>query len=164
VTAATFQGVTHHGRRGDADVTQTIQEPSKEPSSSSPTVPDMASGGGGGGTAIGTLDDPLEVLPTSVRDHRSIVRSALTRRVHDLDHRGWSRAEIRARLVGTENADAPGAAAMTRLGDLASLAPPAPPPQRPNWCGQCHPRTRMREDINSDDRPYRCPHCHPQAA
>ena len=154
--------VTDHAARGDTDVTQTVQEPSKEPSSSSRSVTTLSSAGGG--SAASTRDDPLEVLPASVRNHPSIVPRALTRRVHVLDQRGWSRAEIRARLVGIETADAPGAAAMTRLGDLVSHAPPALPPQRPNWCGECDHRTRMREDVNSDNRPYRCPRCHPQHA
>jgi hypothetical protein len=155
--------VTHHAARGDTDVTQTIQEPSKEPSSSSPVAPTTPASAGGGSPS-GTPDDPLEVLPKSVRDHPSIVPSALSRRVHVLDQGGWSRAEIRARLTGIETAEAPGAAAMTRLRDLVRLAPTTPPPQRPNWCGQCDRRTRMREDTGKDDRPYRCPHCHPQAA
>jgi hypothetical protein len=63
--------VTDHAARGDTDVTQTVQEPSKEPSSSSRSVTTLSSAGGG--SAASTRDDPLEVLPASVRNHPSIV-------------------------------------------------------------------------------------------
>lgn len=35
-----------------------------------------------------------------------------------------------------------------------------PRPQRPRWCGHCHPDTRMVDD----EHPRRCPACHPKAA
>jgi DNA-binding transcriptional ArsR family regulator len=41
-----------------------------------------------------------------------------------------------------------------------SLSPPAP--LRPQWCGTCDERTRLRED--ADGHPYRCPACHPLSA
>jgi hypothetical protein len=110
----------------------------------------------------GILADVLDVLPEPVRDHPSIVSSAIARRVRTLDQRGWPRPQVRERLVGIETADKPGAAALTRLDDLAALAPPRPRPARPQWCGQCDERTRLRE-LAHDDRVYRCPDCHPQA-
>jgi hypothetical protein len=55
--------------------------------------------------------DVLDVLPEPVRDHPSVIPSALTRRLQVLERRGWPRADIRRRLVGIETADKPGAAA-----------------------------------------------------
>jgi hypothetical protein len=85
----------------------------------------------------------------------------LARRLRTLEERGWPPAEIRKRLAGIETAEAPGAAALTRLADLATLTPPAGRPERPPWCGTCNRETRMREHAEHDDRPYRCPECHP---
>jgi hypothetical protein len=97
------------------------------------------------------------VLPEAVRDHPSVVPSALARRIRTLDQSGWPRAEIRNQLSGVETADRPGAAALSRLDALATYNPPSPPQRRPRWCGQCDQRTRLREDQLRDDRPYRCP-------
>ena len=108
------------------------------------------------------MAEVLDVLPEAVRDHPSVVPSALARRVHVLAQHGWPRTEIRNQLSGVETADKPGAAALTRLDALATQNPPSPPPPRPAWCGQCDQRTRLREDQLRDGRPYRCRMCHPQ--
>ena len=123
----------------------------------------MPRAAGGGRTSASLIDgaDVLYVLPEPVRGHPSIIPTALTRRVETLERRGWTRNEIRDRLAGTETADKPGAAALTRLDALTRQDPPPPPPKRPAWCGQCDQRTRLREDPQGDDRPYRCPECHP---
>jgi hypothetical protein len=160
-------GVTDRAVRGDIRVTRTVIEPSLEPSSSSPVperAPASASGPGGGlaGDLLVDAADLLDILPASVRDHPSVIPSALARRLQILQRRGWPRAEIRRRLVGIETADKPGAAALTRLTDLAGLAPPAARLKRPPWCGHCDQRTRMREGTDGDDRPYLCPQCHPR--
>jgi hypothetical protein len=157
-------GVTNPPPRGDSRVTRTAQEPSGEPSSSAPTpqrAPTPARPARGG-QASDPLVDALDVLPEPIRDHPSIVPSALARRIRTLDQLGWPLAEIRRRLTGIETADKPGAAALTRLDALAKQNPPSPPPPHPPWCGQCDQRTRLREDQLRDDRPYRCPECHPQ--
>jgi hypothetical protein len=161
-------GVTDHAPRGDSGVTRTVIEPSQEPSSSSPAPEratasaDTAAGGRAGDPLVDAVD-VLGVLPEPVRDHPSVIPSALARRLQVLERRGWPRAEIRERLTGIETADTPGAVAMTRLTDLAELAPPAARPKRPPWCGHCHERTRLVEPEH-DDKPYRCPHCHPYTA
>ena len=158
-------GVTDHAPRGDAGVTRTFIEPSQEPSSSSPATEraTASADAAGGGRAVDPLVDAvdvLSVLPEPVRDHPSVLPSALARRLQILERRGWPRAEIRKRLTGIETADTPGAVAMTRLTDLAELAPPAARPKRPPWCRHCNERTRLVEPEH-DDKPYRCPHCHP---
>jgi hypothetical protein len=156
-------GVTNHAARGDTAVTRTVQEPSLEPSSSPPApgralAPAVVAGGG---IDSGIVADVLDVLPEPVRDHPSIVPSAIARRVRTLEQRGWPRPQVRERLAGIETADKPGAAALTRQDNLAALAPPRPRTARPQWCGQCDERTRLRE-LAHDDRLYRCPDCHPQ--
>jgi hypothetical protein len=159
-------GVTNPAPRGDTAVTRTVQEPSRQPSSSppSPARSPASADATGGGREGDPVADALDVLPEPVRDHPSVVPSALARRLRTLDQRGWPRVEIRKRLAGIETAEAPGAAALTRLADLARLTPPAVRPERPPWCGRCDPRTRMREDPDSDDRPYPCPECHPRTS
>jgi len=161
-------GVTDHASRGDTGVTLTIQEPPQEPSSSysPPSVRAAAAGpaAAGGGHPTGSTVDVLDVLPESVRDHPSVVRSAIARRVRTLEQRGWQIAEICKRLTGIETADAPGAAALTRLDNLATLAPPPPRAKYPPWCGSCDQRTRLREYNDGVGRPYRCPDCHPRSA
>jgi hypothetical protein len=154
-------GVTDRAVRGDNRVTRTVQEPSLEPSSSPPAPGHAPAAVAGGGIDVGIIADVLDVLPEPVRDHPSIVPSAIARRVQTLDQRGWPRPQIRERLTGIETADKPGAAALTRLDNLAALAPPQPRPTRPQWCGHCDERTRLRESPHND-RPYRCPNCHPQ--
>jgi hypothetical protein len=62
-----------------------------------------------------SLADALELLPETVRNHPSVVPSAIMKRLWVLDDLGWPRAEICRRLTGVENADRPGAAALTRL-------------------------------------------------
>lgn len=155
---------TNHAARGDSRVTRTVLEPSLEPSSS-PPAPGRALApavvAGGGGIDSGIVADVLDVLPEPVRDHPSIVPSAIARRVWTLEQRGWSRPQVRERLAGIETADKPGAAALTRLDNLAALAPPQPSPARPRWCGRCDERTRLRELAHAD-RLYRCPDCHPR--
>jgi DNA-binding transcriptional ArsR family regulator len=44
-----------------------------------------------------------------------------------------------------------------RLLNCAQQTPPRPAQVRPPWCTQCDERTRMIDD----DRPARCPNCHP---
>jgi hypothetical protein len=159
-------GVTNHASRGDSGVTRTVIEPSREPSSSSPT-PERAPASthvAGGGRADHSVAAAVDVLPEPVRDHPSVIPSAIARRIQLLDQLGWPRTEIRRRLAGVETADAPGAAALTRLDALTRQDPPRSPPKRPAWCGQCDQRTRLREDPQGDDRPYRCPECHPSTA
>jgi hypothetical protein len=92
------------------------------------------------------------------------VPSAIARHVRALEQRGWLRAQIRERLTGIQTADKPGAAAITRLSDLATAAIPSPQPERPPWCGHCDQRTRLREDADNEDRPYACPRCHHREA
>jgi len=155
--------VTDRAVRGDTRVTRTVLEPSLEPSSSPPApgcalAPAVVAGGG---VNSGILADVLDVLPEPVRDHPSIVLSAIARRVRTLDQRGWPRPQVREHLAGIETADKPGAAALTRLDNLAALAPPQSRPARPQWCGQCDERTRLCETAH-DDRLYRCPDCHPR--
>jgi hypothetical protein len=145
-------GVTDHAARGDNRVTRTVPEPSLEPSSS-PPAPGRAlapAAVAGGGIDSGIVADVLDVLPEPVRDHPSIVPSAIARRVQALEQRGWPRPQLRERLAGIETADKPGAAALTRLDNLAALAPPQPRPARPQWCGQCDERTRLRESAHDD--------------
>lgn len=147
----------------DTGVTRTVIQSSLEPSSSSPT-PERAPApvvDVGGGINCGIVADVFDVLPEPVRDHPSVVPSAIARRVRTLDQRGWPRPQVRERLAGIETADKPGAAALTRLDNLAALAPPRPRPARPQWCGQCDERTWLRESAH-DDRLYRCPDCHPR--
>ena len=155
-------GVTNRAVRGDSRVTRTVPEPTQEPSSSS-LSPARATATGGGPPTESTVD-ALDVLPESVRDHPSVVPSAIARRVRALEQPGWPRAQIRGRLAGIETADAPGAAALTRLADLAMTAAPSLRPERPPWCGSCDQRTRLREYNNGDGHPYRCPNCHPRSA
>lgn len=125
--------MTNHAARGDTAVTRTVQEPSRP--SSSPPLPARAPASAdatGGGRAGDPVADALDVLPEPVRGHPSVVPSTLTRRLRTLDQRGWPRVEIRKRLAGIETAEAPGAAALTRLGDLARLThPPCGPSVRP---------------------------------
>jgi Helix-turn-helix domain len=160
-------GVTHHASRGDNRVTRTIQEPPQEPSSSFSPSPARAAAASpaaaGGGRTAGSMVDVLGVLPDAVRDHPSVVPSAIVRRVRALEQLGWQQARIRERLAGIETADQPGAAALTRLADLSTLAPPRERPKRPPWCGHCDRRTRLRESVH-DARVQRCPDCHPRAA
>jgi hypothetical protein len=153
-------GVTNRRARGDSRVTRTIQEPPAEPSSSSPA---SATPGAepGGGIKDQSPADALDLLPETVRNHPSVIPSAIIKRLRVLDDLGWPRAEIRRRLSGIENADSPGAAALTRLDALEIQNPPSLPPPHPRWCGQCDERTRLREDPLRDGRPYRCPECHP---
>lgn len=84
---------------------------------------------------------------------------------------------IAAKVLARASADTPVihadryvAAAITREPDPFSLLgdpPPlseilaAPAPLQVPLCGQCDPRTRMRED--AEGRPYHCPECHPNA-
>jgi hypothetical protein len=160
-------GVTTHASRGDTGVTRTVLEPPQEPSSSSPTPPRTAAAAtaaAGGGPLANSTAAALDVLPESVRDHPSVVPSAIARHIQPLERRGWPRAQIRERLAGIETADAPGAAALTRLADLAAIDAPAPRPERPPWCGHCDQRTHLREHDDGDGRPYRCPDCHPHSA
>ena len=156
-------GVTNSAARGDSCVTRTIQEPPTEPSSSSPataSAPAAPATRQGGKINDQSPADALDLLPETVRNHSSVIPSAIAKRVQALD--GWPRTEIRRRLAGVETADRPGAAALTRLDALATQNPPSPTPPRPRWCGQCDQRTRLREDPLRDGRPYRCPECHPQ--
>ena len=157
-------GVTNHAARGDTRVSRTVQEPPREPSSSSRAPASTATPPAG--KQVGMTDhspiDALELLPQTVRNHPSVLPSAIAKRLRLLDDLGWSKAEIGRRLAGVETAARPGAAALTRLDALATQHPPSPPPPRPDWCGQCDQRTRLREDQNRDDRPYRCPECHPE--
>jgi hypothetical protein len=158
-------GVTDHAFRGDTRVTRTVQEPSTEQSSSSPVPASAAvapAAQHGGGTNDQSPADVLDLLPETVHNHPSVIPSAIAKRVQTLADLGWPRAEVRRRLTGIETADSPGAAALTRLEALAKHNPPVPRPPRPTWCGQCDQRTRLREDQLRDDRPYRCPTCHPQ--
>lgn len=158
-------GVTNHAAMGDTGVTRTIQEPSREPSSSFSPEPASAAGARtaqqGGGTNDQSPTDALDLLPETVRNHPSVIPSAIGKRIQALDDLGWPRTEFRIRLAGVETADSPGAAALTRLDALATQNPPSPPLPRPDWCGICDQRTRLREDQLRDDRPYRCPECHP---
>jgi hypothetical protein len=158
--------VTNPAFRGDTGVTRTIHEPSREPSSSSPPpahAPAAGTAATGGGSERSSLSDVLDVLAEAVRDHPSVVPSAIARRVRALEQRGWPRDAVRERLAGIESAEAPGAAALTRLDALAALAPPAPTRTRPPWCRHCDERTRLRESAHHD-RVYRCPDCHPRTA
>lgn len=156
--------MTDHAVRGETGVTRTVLKPSQDPSSSSSALADApaAADPHGGGVDDQARADELDLLPETVHDHPSVVSSAITKRVHVLDELGWPRTEIRRRLIGVETADQSGAAALARLAGLAQLEPPSPPMPRPPWCGHCEQRTRMREDANSDDRPYPCPNCHPR--
>lgn len=106
--------------------------------------------------------DALDLLSEAVRNHPSVIPSAIAKRIQALDDLGWPRSEIRTWLTGVETADRPGAAALSRLDALAKQSPSSPPSRRPHWCGQCDQRTRLREDQLRDDRPYRSPECHPQ--
>lgn len=162
----TTPAVTSPASKGDSPVTRTILEPSRE-RSSSPAV-DAARGGvglasNGGGAATPTAA-ALEVLPGSVRGHPSVIPTAVAARVRILVERGWPISEVGARMTGVETADAPGAAALARLDSLQELDPPPSRPPRPQWCGHCDQRTRMREDVDRDDRPYPCPACHSRPA
>lgn len=56
---------------------------------------------------------------------------------------GRSKNDLPDPSRGSERANPPGSPA-------AAIAP---------WCGQCDPRTHLRED--DDGRPFRCPECHP---
>ena len=125
-------GVTDRAVRGDNRVTRTVLEPSLEQSSSPPAPgPALAPAVvAGGGIDSDILADVLDVLPEPVRDHSSIVPSAIARRLQALDQRGWPRPLVRDRLAGIETADKPGAAALMRLDNLATLAPPRPRPAR----------------------------------
>jgi hypothetical protein len=160
-------GVTHHAARGDNRVTRTIQEAPQEPSSSYSPSPARAAAANpaaaGGGHPAGSMIDVLGVLPEAVQDHPSVVASAIVRRVRALEQLGWQQARIRERLADIETADQPGAAALTRLADLSTLAPPRERPKRPPWCGDCDQRTRLREPVH-DARVQRCPDCHPRSA
>ena len=157
-------GVTNPAFRGDTGVTRTVHEPSREPSSSSP-APASAAAAPAAQRGGGVNDQPpagaLNLLPEIIRNHPTVIASAIAKRIQALDDLGWSRAEIQRRLTGVETADRPGAAALTRLDALAEQNPPSPPPSRPRWCGRCNQHTRLREDQLRDDRPYRCPECHP---
>lgn len=57
--------------------------------------------------------------------------------------------QVRERLAGIETADMPGAVALTRLDNLAALAPPQPRPTRPQWRGQCDERTRASQPMTT---------------
>jgi hypothetical protein len=90
------------------------------------------------------LVDALDVFPDAVRDHPSVIPTAIAEQVHVLHDLGWPKAEIRRQLVGVETADKLGAAALTRLDALAGQEPPSPPLGLPSWSGPCNQRTRLR--------------------
>lgn len=106
--------------------------------------------------------DALDLLPQTIRNHPSVIPGAIAKRVQVLYDLGWAEAEVRKQMVGVETAATPGAAILTRLDALARRDPSSPPVPHPRWCGQCDQRTRMREDQLRDNRPYRCPECHPR--
>ncbi len=95
VTTAAVQARQIERSAGDACVTQTVQEPSREPSSSSPAperAPALAHAAGGAGDP---LVDALDVLPEPIRDHPSVVPSAIARRIDLLGERGRPLEKIR---------------------------------------------------------------------
>jgi hypothetical protein len=73
--------------------------------------------------------------------------------------RGWtSDALVQAVAIPSwEGSTHPPGLLAKRLADCAQQTPPRPAPVRPPWCTQCDERTRMIDD----DRPARCPNCHP---
>jgi hypothetical protein len=102
----------------------------------------------------------LPLLPESVRDHPSVIPSAIANRIQVLDDLGWSKAEIGRRLGGVETADAPGATALTRLANLRQMNPPSP-----SRCGAgaatselaCVRTTRTAARAQTVRCPHRCP-------
>ncbi len=73
---------------------------------------------------------------------------------------GWTPAAL-ARYAGANPAGVrnPYAVLASRLAP-GELPPPAQPPPRPAWCGQCHQDTRRLEHADGTDA-GRCPRCHP---
>jgi hypothetical protein len=75
---------------------------------------------------------------------------------------GWTLAGL-ARFAGAnpEGVRSPYAVLRSRLSPGELPLPPAPPPDRPPWCGSCDEHTRH---ITTPEGPARCPACHPLRA
>jgi len=125
-----------------------------------PPAPPTAADGGGRGNPKPETDESDRVLAQLGAEWRLGTRSAerLTPALRSALASGWTPEALAAQL-GKDAAGvrSPYAVLAARLADL----PAAPPsrPRRPDWCGECHEPTRMRETV--DDKLHRCPACHP---
>lgn len=162
-------GETARTLGGDTGVSQTVLEPSTEPSSSSPrtssAASDQAESGGAGGDARqrSKTDHELAVLPPDLRYHPSVNLRSIREAVRRCQDSGWTMAQLQGQLDGVALADRPGAVALVRLRDLYEVQPPSVSSSRPSWCGSCNRDTRRVEDDQSGHDRGPCPTCHPSS-
>jgi hypothetical protein len=112
-------------------------------------------------TAAALVDGLVNRVPALANTSGSD-RTRLTAAIFDALERGLTLSAVSDTIVSRDltGLDHPIAGIVARVRQL--LPPPAPAATRPRHCRRCYEPTRMM--VGDDDKPYKCPRCHPDMA